>query len=67
MGDYFLFENPGFISGMSRVLDLGATLNEYNSAFIPGLADSLAIQSDWSIVGADLQNAINDYGKEKKE
>ena len=50
---------------MSRVLDLGATLNEYNSAFIPGLADSLAIQSDWSIVGSDLQNAINEYDKEK--
>ena len=67
MGDYFLFVNPSFISGMSHVLDLGATLNEYNSAFIPRLADSLAIQSDWSIVGGDIQNAISEYGKEKKD
>ncbi len=33
MQKYFLFANPGTIEGMARVLDLGASLNEYNTSF----------------------------------
>jgi hypothetical protein len=65
MGDYFLFANPSFISGMSRVLDLGSTLNEYNNTFFPEVADFCAIKSDWGVVGSDIQSAID--SNEEKE
>ena len=58
MNDYFLFANPDFLSGMSRVLDLGSTLNEYNSTFEPRIADYYALKSDWTVVGSDLQASI---------
>lgn len=67
MVDYFLFSNPSFVSGASRVLDLGSTMNEYNSSFMPKLADFHAIKSDWEIVGSDLQTAIEQYGKETEQ
>ncbi len=67
MGDYFLFENPSFVSGMSRVLDLGSTLNEYNSTFFPEVADFYAIESDWAVVGSDLQTAINNHGEKAEK
>jgi hypothetical protein len=67
MTDYFLFADPGFFSGMSRVLDLGSTLNEYNSTFDPGVADYYALKSDWAVVGSDIQAAINTYGQEINE
>ncbi len=61
----FLFASPSFISGFSRVVDLGGTLNEYNSALSPEMADSWAITSDWQAVGMDMQKAINQYGEEE--
>ena len=64
MTDYFLFVNPNFISGMARVLDLGSTLNEYNSTFIPEVADYCALKSDWLVVGSDIQAAINTHDSE---
>ena len=67
MTDYFLFANPGFVSGMSRALDLGSTLNEYNSTFEPVTADYYALKSDWAVVGSDLQTAMNSYGQEIKD
>ncbi len=67
MIDYFLFANPGFFSGMPRVLYLGSTLNEYNSTFEPGIADYYAVKSDWTVVGSDIQTAINTHGQEIKE
>ena len=61
MTEYFLFSNPSFISGMSRVLDLGSTLNEYNSTLTSNMADYLAISSDWEVVGKDLREAVKSY------
>ena len=58
MGDYFLFIAPDLISGMARVLDLGNTLNEYNTSATPELADFRALRSDWAAVGQDLRAAM---------
>ena len=63
----FLYARPSFIGGVSRVVDLGSTLNEYNSTFIPSVADYYAIKSDWLMVGSDLDHAITEYGKGKKQ
>ncbi len=67
MSKYYLFSNPSFLSGMGRVLDLGSTLNEYNSMPHEGIADYFAVQSDWRAVGDDIWSAISEYGKKKEK
>ena len=67
MENYHLFANPSFITGMARILDLGTTLNEYNSVPSPEVADFLAIKSDWMEVGADLFSAIRNYDEKAKQ
>ncbi|MBW2608106.1 MAG: hypothetical protein JRD05_10785 [Deltaproteobacteria bacterium] len=67
MGSYYLFANPSFTTGMARILDLGTTLNEYNSVLSPEEADYLAIKSDWMEVGADMFSAIRNYDEKAKQ
>lgn len=65
MGDTsFLFAEPSFIEGMARVIDLGSTLDEYNSVMTQEQADFLAIRNDWEIIGEDIAIAIE--AEEKK-
>ncbi len=62
MGDSDLFARPSFLEGMARALDIGNTLQEYNTSPSPEAADGQAIGSDWAAVGNDLQKAINTEG-----
>ncbi len=72
MGDTsFLFATPSFLEGLARTLDLGATLDEYNSSITPEQADFLALKNDWEVIGNDFAIAIekeksnfNDQGKQ---
>jgi hypothetical protein len=71
MGEIFkrsarLFARPSFLEGYGRVIDLGATLNEYNSNQTPEKADEEAILSDWSAVGDNIYSAINIFSREKE-
>jgi len=69
MFDYtnFLYARPTFISGVSRVMDLGNTLNEYNSTFLPSVADYYAIKSDWIMFVLYFPAGINaSYENEKQ-
>ena len=61
MQKYFLFANPSFIEGMARVLDLGTTLNEYNTSLTPEEADHEAMASDWKAVASDLKAAMAEH------
>lgn len=66
MGEIFkrtarLFARPSFIEGVSRVVDLGATLNTYNKNETPEEADAKAIYSDWSSVGDDITYSIQNH------
>ncbi len=54
----FLFATPSFLEGLARTLDLGATLDEYNSSITPEQADYLALKNDWQVIGNDFANAI---------
>jgi hypothetical protein len=67
MSRYFLFARPTFWSGIARVVDLGATLNEYNYSASPRRADYYAIRSDWNVVGDDISEALNKYKDELPE
>jgi hypothetical protein len=64
MNNYFLFARPNFFLGMARILDFGGSLNEYNTASTPQLADFRAIQSDWKAVGDEIKVAIAEIKKE---
>lgn len=56
-----LFAEPSFFEGMSRVLDLGATLQDYNISETEQEADIRALKSDWRAVGEDLKFSIKNY------
>lgn len=64
----YLFATNSFISGMGRVLDIGATRQKitYNSSDTPEEADFKAIENDWNIVGEDLWRAVIDFDKKQK-
>lgn len=61
MNSYYLFVNPGFLSGMARVFDLGATWDDYNDWPTPEQADFYALRSDWKMVGKDIRKAIAQF------
>ena len=55
----FLFAQPSFLSGAARVLDLGGTFDQYNTD--PD-ADSVALASDWLVLGDDLFEVMGKEG-----
>ncbi|AFY68994.1 hypothetical protein Pse7367_0692 [Thalassoporum mexicanum PCC 7367] len=57
----FLFARPSFAEGVARIIDLGNTLNQYNVSPTPEEADSIALESDWMVIGRDLNNAMSEY------
>lgn len=54
----FLFAKPSFIEGLSRVLDIGSTLTEYNTSLNGAQADMRAVSADWKAVGDDMKRAV---------
>jgi len=50
----FLFARPSFLSGAARVLDLGATFDQYNQSRTGEEADAIALFNDFRAVGLDL-------------
>lgn len=62
----FLFADPSFLSGWAAVLDVGGTLNVYNESASGREADERALATDWAVVGKDLTDAINEFGKNEE-
>lgn len=58
---FILFSVPTFCQGMGRVLDIGATMDEYNSSEDEEAADRKALKSDWETIGEDLKASIANY------
>ena len=56
-----LFAAPSFLNGFSRALDLGGTLDVYNTDESEEKADSKALASDWKRVGEDIYEAMENY------
>ena len=61
----YLFATPSFISGLAMTLDMGSTLEQYNTSRTPDEADIKALQSDWRVTGADIRSAMKEYEQEK--
>lgn len=59
----FLFARPSFAEGMARVVDLGSTMQVYNSSKSEKEADVKALKKDWEAVGEDILGAVKKYGQ----
>ena len=57
----FLFARPSFASGVSRIMDLGATMQIYNNSKTENEADLKALKKDWEAVGEDILSAVKEY------
>ena len=57
----FLFVRPSLFRGFARTLDLVGSLDSYNWAGSGEQADALAMHVDWSLVGADLNEAMKAF------
>ncbi len=60
-----LFAEPSFVEGFARVVDIGATLQVYNTSSTEKLADTEALRNDWWAVGDDMRSAIGTYEQEQ--
>ncbi len=67
MNKYYLFDDPSFLEGCSRALDLGGTFDSYNVSTTPEEADNIALASDWKAVGNDLRTTLNNAKEEFKK
>lgn len=56
-----LYAEPSFLEGMARVLDLGATLQQYRSSRTEDEADMEAMRDDWVAVGEDIRVSMAVY------
>ncbi len=55
----FLFARPSFLEGFARVVDLGGTLNTYNTSPSAAEADAAAIWADVRAVAGDIRAVGN--------
>ena len=63
----FLYARPSFIEGMARIMDVTGSLNEYNHAQDGQEADTIAIWSDWAMIGQDMRRVIGVYRRENSD
>ena len=59
-----LFAEPSFLEGFARVLDIGGTMQEYNTSGTGEEADAKALRNDWLAVGDDLRFSIKNHERE---
>ena len=61
---FFLFNRPGFLSGIARLMDFSGSLKTYNEHQDPATADLRAFREDWLALGFDFHMAIDAYKME---
>lgn len=57
-------KRPSFLDGFASMLDHAPLSTRYRTSKNGIEADNAAIASDWAAVGADMQQAIDDYEAE---
>jgi hypothetical protein len=53
-----LYADASIWEGLSRILDFGDTMTDYNYSLTGQQADRIAIRSDWRAVGNDVSRVI---------
>ena len=59
----FLFARPSLIEGVGRLVDVGGTLDVYNTSPDGATADARALAADWQAVGDCMKQAILRYSR----
>jgi len=54
-----LFARPSLSEGVSRLVDLGTTMQVYNTSVSENEADIDALRNDWCAVGEDFKVSIS--------
>jgi hypothetical protein len=59
----YLITRPSFRRGLSRLVDLGGTMNDtaYRLSQTPAESDALALYADWYAIGDDMRAAMRGY------
>jgi len=60
----FLFSTSTFLSGAGTVFNIAGNYYGFNSSESKSEADERALNSDWHIVGQDIEEAVNQLKKE---
>jgi len=63
----FLFAQPSVLEGVSRILDVGGTMQEYNQSISTAEADARAIYNDFRAIGNDISRATEIVIEQIKE
>lgn len=68
----YLMPPPSMLTGIVRIVDLGATFNSslhgvVNASSVFGMIDGAALRNDWNMVGNDIRGSIIQYGQSWKE
>jgi hypothetical protein len=61
----FLTADAGFLTGMASAVALSGNFYEFNASTTPAEADIRALQSDWSMIGQDLSEAMGHVAQEE--
>ena len=56
----YIFVTPSFLMGMGSVLNIAGNYFSFAQASSPAEADYRAIESDWGVIGLDIQTATED-------
>lgn len=59
----FLFPKSSFITGMGSVFDLTGNYYSFNTSKTTSIADFKAIQSDWGVVGQDIESSVEEVNR----
>ena len=57
----FLFAQAGFLIGAGSVFNIGGNYFSFGSSASGPEADAKALASDWTMVGVDLEQALQTY------
>ena len=61
MSSDFLYARLSFVEGLARILDFGNTFSGYNDSDTGLETDSIALWTDWAVVGQDIRDAIGAF------
>jgi hypothetical protein len=60
----FLFVNPSFTMGLGSILNIEGNYFHFNYSENAEQADTKALESDWGMVGQDIEYAIEEFSKD---
>ena len=61
------YSRRSFLKGMSRIIDLGGTLRNRPTFRMGWKADTIALRTDWEMIGRDIREAITELESEEAE